>query len=68
MESQAMLTKTLRPLDMLMEVGGEPLEDEERVQETVLRAVDLTQKPGVGERETRVVAAMRAGGCWESVE
>ena len=53
---------------MLMEVGGEPLEDEERGQETVLRAVDLTQKPGVGERETRVVAAMRAGGCWESVE
>ena len=68
MESQAMLTKTLRPLDMLMEVGGEPLEDEERGQETVLRAVDLTQKPGVGERETRVVAAMRVGGCWESVE
>lgn len=60
-ESQAMLTNVFRPFGMLIGVvEGEP-EDEregEVVKETELSAVDLMQKPGEGERETRVVAAI----------
>ncbi len=56
-ESQAMLTNTFKPVGILMGVvGGES--EEGAGKERELSAVDLTQKPGEGERETGVVAAM----------
>ena len=63
--SQAMLTKTLRPVGTLI-VAGEGTDWAEEVetrQETSLSAVDLMQKPGEGERETRAVVVMGAMGA-----
>ena len=61
--SHAMLTKTLRPDGMLIVVGeaaallaGRGGSGEGGVHETEFCAMDLMQKPGVGTRETVVVA------------